>query len=856
MVGKVHKVVWYLRLFGEMSAEREGVTLRRFRAKKYGALLAFLALPPCRMHTRDELVDLFWPDTDIAAGRTCLRTALASLRRQLVPPCGESALIPADLFHEGTRNTLQINPEIVTTDVARYEALVRRADLSEDPCEAARLLREAADLYAGPLLPDVWDTWAMIERERLEAVQERVCQRRAELEALVPASPFLSSLDIKRGRSLPSPVRAEEHKMAGPTVLRLPLTPTRFWGRSGEMGQLDSWLDVVGEQTPRLITITGAAGMGKTRLAVAVAHRMAGRFAGAVCFVPLAACTEAERMPDAIADALHIERGPNGDPHERIAALLEEIGPSLLILDNLEQIAADGAAQVVRRLLARSPDLRILATSRQPLRIDGEQEMPLSGLDAADALSLFTDRARASRPDFAVTPRNEETLSSLCGRLDGMPLAIELCAAWSHLLTPSQMLDRLTRRFELLISRRRDVIPRHRSLHAALEWGCPTEPELRRFFAALSVFRGGWTLEAAEAVTGAPNVLDLLAALREHSLVVAEADETMRYRFLETIREFANDLMTPEERASVRHRHFEYFAAFAEHVTGPVHHTDSQTAFLLLEAEDANIRAALDHGFDGEPEELKRSLELTNSLGWHWWVRGRGSTETLGWLQRAADRLDECEGELRADVLRVIAYLARRRGDYMTAERYYLEAIIVYQALGSVLGEAAALERLAELHSEQEEFDASICLREQAAALRQAAGDEHGAILALSSLAGLYYHRLNDPATARPLLDRCLTHAHKTGDRGGAAKIGISLSGIACQDGRLDEAERLARDAVIVFRSRGETWNLASALGALAEVFSARGQKAEKERTLAECVALYEQIGDPGTAALLRTRLA
>jgi predicted ATPase len=851
--------VWYLRLLGEMSAERDGVTLRRFRAQKYGTLLAYLALPPCRVHTRDELLELFWPDADMAAGRTCLRTALASLRRQLTPASIDcEAGVPFDIFREGTRNTLQINPEVVTTDVARYERLVRLAGATEDPREAARLLREAADLYSGPLLPDVWDDWAVLARERLEAAQETVRHRLAEWEAAAPSGkPSPPSVaHTGRGRPLPSPLHATEHKMARPAVLHLPLTSTRFWGRSAEMGLLDAWMCAPGGCTPCLITVTGMGGMGKTRLAIAAARHAADRFAGAVCFVPLAACTEAERVPDAIADALHVERGPNVDLLERTAALLDELGPSLLILDNLEQIAGDGAAQVVRRLLARVPGLCLLATSRQPLRIEGEQELPLSGLDARDALRLFVDRAQASRPDFAVTSRNEEALRNLCDRLDGIPLAVELCAAWSHLLTPTQMLDRLNRRFDLLTSRRRDVIPRHRSLHAALEWGCPVEPELRRFFATLSVFRGGWTLEAAESVTGAPNALDLLAALREHSLVMADADGVMRYRFLETVREFADELMTPDEREATRQRHFEHFAAFADHVTGPVYRSDPQAAFLLLEIEDANIRAALDHGFGGKQEELKRSLELVNGLGWHWWVRGKGGVNTLTWLERAAGRLDECEGELRADVLRVRAYLARRRGDFAAAERDYRAAITVYQALGSAVGEAAALERMAELRDEQELFIDSIRLREQAAALRQAVGDEQGAIFVLSNLAGLYYHRLNDCSAARPLLDRCLAHARKVGDRGGAAKIGISLSGIARSDGRIEDAECLARDAVAVFRARGETWNLASALGELAAVYSAQGRTADARCALSESVALYEQVGDPDAAAALRVRHA
>jgi predicted ATPase len=318
---------------------------------------------------------------------------------------------------------------------------------------------------------------------------------------------------------------------------------TRFFGREEEIAWLTAALRV---PETRLVTLTGPGGSGKTRLAIAVAGRLQEEYTGGEpagtggpWFVPLAEVAEAWRIGDAIREAMHLPPSADGEPLEQVVAALSP-QPSLLVLDNFEQLVGEGAL-TVRSLLERVPRLTCIVTSRQRLNLAAEQEFPVLPLpvpvvrgklrvespakthpsdrsDPSDlstpnsqlptlldcpSVQLFVDRARAVRRDFQVTERNAAAVAELCVRLEGLPLAIELAAARAQVLSPEQMLGQLKRRFDLLVSRQQDMAPRHRSLRAAIEWSFHLlPPDLRQFFTRLSIFRGGWTLEAAEAICG------------------------------------------------------------------------------------------------------------------------------------------------------------------------------------------------------------------------------------------------------------------------------------------------------------------------------------------------------------------
>jgi predicted ATPase len=392
---------------------------------------------------------------------------------------------------------------------------------------------------------------------------------------------------------------------------QLPVQFTRFFGREDELTRLE---EILLEEKPHLLTLTGPGGSGKTRLALEAARQLIEPFGGAVWFVPLQDLTDPGLLPGAIAASLRLPRLPQVEPLEQVVEVLSR-QPSLLVLDNFEHLLGSGlmvndsmvygstinhqpsAISLVRTLLERVPSLTLLITSRQVLNLTGEREFYVSPLPTpggedtpewllrCPSVQLFVDRAQKVRPDFQVTPANAPAVSELCYRLEGIPLALELAAARVQVLTPVQMLAQLEHRFDFLVSRKRDEARRHQTLRAAMDWSYQLlSPELQRFFARLSVFRGGWTLEAAAAVASdewqvtsdespitshqspvISNALDTLAQLQECSLVQAEeAGAEMRFRMLETLREYAGEQLASEEQAALRERHADYFLHWVE----------------------------------------------------------------------------------------------------------------------------------------------------------------------------------------------------------------------------------------------------------------------------------------------------
>src|SRR5579884_1536244 len=429
----------------------------------------------------------------------------------------------------------------------QYEEMERilRESMGMAPSQAARsLLQELQTHIPGGLR----------EREAASAPQPEWNRHTGAAVIAPPATPF------------PTP------RTTPIAMPRLPLQFNRFFGREAEMERLTGLLRP-GASACRLVTLTGPGGTGKTRLSIEVTGRLQEAYNGAVWFVPLADLTEGRLVAPAIAEALRLETG-SADPLEPSIVFLSA-QPSLLILDNFEQIAETGAA-TVREMLARVSSLTCLVTSRLPLGLSGEQEMALAPLPSPDdretpdrliswaSVALFVDRAQAYRPDFQVTRGNASAVAALCSRLEGIPLAIELAAAWIQILTPAQMLERLSRRFEILVSRRKDMEDRHRTLRAAIEWSYQMlSPPLQTLFARLSLFRGGWTAEAADAIFDLPLSIDDwksgaglienhpstiendMLQLRERSLIVAEdTDGVMRFRMLESLRQFADEMLT------------------------------------------------------------------------------------------------------------------------------------------------------------------------------------------------------------------------------------------------------------------------------------------------------------------------
>ncbi|MET7347030.1 BTAD domain-containing putative transcriptional regulator [Streptomyces mirabilis] len=628
------------------------------------ALLTLLLLDAGRTVSTERLTDGLYGADPPAGAANALQSQVSRLRRRL----GPDTRIEAD----PTGYRIVVSPDAV--DAHRFERLSRdgTAALTQgDHSRAATLLREALTLWRGPALADLPGAHAQVtrlEELRLSASQDLIDADLAlggapalvpELRELLAAHPLSERLYGQLMRALhasgraaealtvyeearrtlaeelgadPSPDLSALHlellRGAGPAHRRLPAQLTRFIGRDDELARIGALLT-----QERLVTLTGPGGAGKTRLAIELAHANADARVDAnaratdcvnayapVCLVELAPLTDPSQLPYALLTALGLREGfrtPSGDTTDRLLVALEN-RELLLVLDNCEHLVED-VARITGLLLGACPGVRILATSRESLGITGEVLCPVPPLSAEPAARLFLDRAGAVRPGFAGHAR----VPDICAALDGLPLAIELAAARLRTLPPDELADRLTEhvgddRFRLLSRGDRTKAPRHRTLRAVVEWSWELLGEEERELARrLTVFSGGATVEAVEAVCGTPFPEGLLASLTEKSfLEVTEG----RYRMLQTIRAFgAEHLVRAGEQQRLRDAHAAYYLRLAERAE-PLLRGDGQLPWLdRLTAEHGNLDAALRHLVRADRE---KALRLMAELSWFWRLRG------------------------------------------------------------------------------------------------------------------------------------------------------------------------------------------------------------------------------------------
>lgn len=876
---------WRIRLLGALRAEMGRTTVSRFATSRVAVLLARLALHPQRAHSREELADLLWPEADLDSGRLNLRVAIASLRRQLEPPP-----VPPGSVLVADRSFVGLNPAAFRCDVADFEAAWVKAARAASAPARRDALAAAAALYGGDLLPGFYDDWIVEERERLAALHEELGAQQEELAAQMPA-----------GRSSAVEAEADADRAApAPRFVRLPLQFTRFFGRELECAHVAELLDA---PDTRLVTLTGPGGVGKTRLALETARQITdhpgSRFAGPVCFVPLADLSDARLIPAALAQTLALARADDAEPLDQVVAALAALPPALLLLDNFEHLVERGAP-LVRALLTRLPALTCLLTSRRRLALPGERECPVPPLPVpspslpdghetpdrvaqAAGVQLFVDRAQAARPDFQLTRGNAAAVAALCRDLEGIPLALELVAARAMALTPAQMNERLAQRFALLTSRRGDKDGRHQSLWAALAWSYDLiPPPLQRFFASLSVFRGGCTAEAAQAVCEEPSALEFLTQLRERSLVMVEHDGAdPRFRLLETLREFGGEQLSEGDRARLRARHGEYFLGLAEASREALRGPEQARWLERLGADADNLRAALDAAHESA-DGVESELRLAGALVQFWAMHGhlREGRERIGEaLARGAD----APAPLRAAALHGACFLAYWQGDYPATQAYSEAALRLWRMTDDAVGPLKSRQMLANalLYQGRHE-EAKAHFTQSLAQARALEGEGHHSTTSLGGLAiiahwqgdyaqaralyaaAIHIHEangdsrnlafalynqgeiergLNEPAAAQACLERSLTLCRTLGS-GPLALVQISLALAAVDRGGWGTARALLAQSLALSRETGEDGDTAIALRGLGRLALRQGKPAEARPPLAESLQGHQKQGD------------
>jgi predicted ATPase/DNA-binding XRE family transcriptional regulator len=552
-------------------------------------------------------------------------------------------------------------------------------------------------------------------------------------------------LAAARPESLPES-RDGVHLSSGP----LPAPLTGLVGREQELATLVSLL---GDAEIRLLTLTGAGGSGKTRLAIEVGARLQSDLGESVVFVDLATLSDASLVLSTVANAVGVRERVGQRLIDTLCSVLAT-KQTLLLLDNFEQVL-DAAAEIAT-LLAGCPQISVLVTSREPLRLRGERVFPLMPLPlpAADhlpplealaripAVSLFLERATANQPDFALTTANAPAVAAICRRLDGLPLAIELAAAWIKVLPPDALLDRLEKRLLLLTGGSRDLPPRQRTMRDAIAWSYDLlAPQAQVLFRCLAVFAGGWTIEAAEVVSGARHSLDVLKgleALARASLVQAieQPDGDRRFAMLETLREFGlEQLALHGEAEEVGRRHAQYYVALAQAGGADLAAAVPGEWLARLEAEQANLRAALTWLRD--QDESGAGLRLAAALGGFWRLRS-ASAEGRAWLETflAQPALDEAPAGARIVALRWAGELAGLEGDMGTAEARLSESLALARSVGDKRGTAAALGALGSVLFQHVDIARSIEPFREAAALMRELGDRRQTAFLLAYLAG------------------------------------------------------------------------------------------------------------------------
>lgn len=905
-------------VFGIASATRDPAPLQRQPALQ--ALLAFLALHPGAPLPRQQIAFTLWPDTSEKQARANLRQSLYALR----------AMLGDDL-------PLRIDPQTVALerrgglwiDVWVFDEHMRAAQ--DDP----GLLQAAVDCYRGALLEGCYADWVLPFRERYERLYQQALARLADhaerggdraraiglTRRLLASDPFqeravrdlmrrlaragdraaalacfeqfrrLIAAELDAAPLEETAALAEQIARAEPAPAdalgELPVYATPFFGREAELAAIGRLLD---DPACRLIVLVGMGGIGKTRLAVQAANASRARFPDGVAFVALAESRTAGDLSTALADALKVPARAGAAPEQALRSYLRA-RRMLLVLDNAESLG--GQTEPLGALLRQAPELRLIVTSRERLYLSSEWLLPVDGLalpsgqsaaalERSSAAQLFLQRVRMVRSGFEPSPEDLHAVAQICRRLDGMPLGLELAAAWARAATCAQIADLLAGQMIRLAVPLRDLAARHRSLHAVIahSWASLDGAEqqaLRR----MTVFRGGCAQEQAQRVTEAD--LLTLAALVDKSLLRWEGG---RYHIHELVRQFLEQTGAPaEEQTALRLRHFASYLMLAEAAAAHLGGLDQPVWMERIERDYDNLRAAFDWACaqtDSAP-----ALRLCEALWMFWYVRGhlsegwrwceaalahdarqppaRGSELRATVLSQAGSFAHLCGHAARAGALHEqslalrrelglthaiaaslnnLGLLAEQRGDYAEAVGRYQEAIALWRAQGRQDHLATTLNNLGVVYFALGQHDRAGGLYDESLAIWRALADPYNIGLLLYNLGDLALAEArHEPA--RRLLGEALAMLQGCGERRLAAHVWVSLGRVALELAQVDQARVCLGQALALLRETEDRLMLARCLEVCAALALALQRPADAVRLLAHARHMRAGLGAP-----------